>query len=58
MYTEKVSEVMHLLIAVHLQGEKFYLSQIDEILNHYGRDTVLLAENNLYKTKIFEILNQ
>lgn len=56
MYSEKVSEVMHLLMAVHMQGEEFYLKQIDDIIDYYGDITVLNAENNLYATRAFVIL--
>lgn len=53
---EKVSKIMHILIAVHMQGEDFYLDQIEDIINYYGDEMVLLAENNLYATRAFDIL--
>ena len=57
MYSnEKISEVMHLLMGVHLQGEEFYLSQIDEIICYYGENVVRLAEENLYSSRAFDIL--
>lgn len=56
MYSEKVSEVMHLLMAVHMQGEEFYLKQIEGIIDYYGDNAVLNAENNLYTTRAFVIL--
>lgn len=56
MYSEEVSKVMHILIAVHMQGEELYLSQIDEIIEYYGEEVVLEAENNLYVTRAFDIL--
>lgn len=58
MYDEKVSEAMHVLMAVHLQGEDLYLNQIDEIINHYGEETVRSAEENLYTSRAFDILTQ
>lgn len=56
MYTKRVSEVMHLLMAVHIQGEEFYLDQIAGILEYYGEEDVLEAEKNLYETRAFDIL--
>lgn len=56
MYSKEVSEVMHLLVAVHMQGDDFYLTQIEEIIDYYGDDVVLTAENNLYSTRAFDIL--
>lgn len=53
---EKVSKIMHILMAVHMQGEDFYLDQIEDIINYYGDEMVLLAENNLYTTRAFDIL--
>ena len=53
---EKVSKVMHLLLAVHVQGKEFYNSQIGEIIDYYGEDTVSIAEENLYSTRAFQIL--
>lgn len=56
MYSKNVSEVMHLLMAVHMQGEDFYLNQIEGIIAYYSNDVVLVAENNLYTTRAFDIL--
>lgn len=53
---EEVSKVMHLLLAVHMQGIEFYESQIDDIINYYGKDIVEIAEKNLYSTRAFQIL--
>ena len=55
---EEVSKVMHLLMAVHMQGDEFYFNQIKDIINYYGEDTVLTAENNLYSTRAFDILTR
>lgn len=46
---------MHLLIAIHMQGEDFYLSQINELIDYYGIDAVKEAENNLYKSRLFSV---
>ena len=54
--SEEVSKVMHLLLAVYAQGEDFYNSQIGDIIDYYGEDTVSIAEENLYSTRIFQIL--
>lgn len=56
MCSKKVSEVMHLLMAVHMQGEDLYLNQIEEIIDYYGDSVVLNAENNLYTMRAFDIL--
>lgn len=56
MYDEKISEVMHLLMAVYIQGNEFYLNQIEEITNFYGKPTVLKAEQNLHKSRAFKII--
>ena len=56
MYSKEVSEVMHLLMGIYMQGEDLYLSQINEIIDYYGDKVVLTAENNLYSTRAFDIL--
>lgn len=53
---EQVSKVMHLLLAVHMQGVEFYEAQINDIIDYYGEDTVAIAEENLYSTRAFQIL--
>ena len=55
MFNKSTSEAMHLLMAVHMQGEEFYLSQIEGIIKYYGHDTILEAERNLYDTRTFQL---
>lgn len=55
MFNKSISEAMHLLMAVHMQGEEFYLSQIEGIIKYYGQDIISEAESNLYGTRAFQI---
>lgn len=55
MFNKSISEAMHLLMAVHMQGEEFYLSQIEGIIKYYGHDVISQAETNLYNTRAFQI---
>lgn len=53
-FTSKIDEVNHLLLAVW--GEGIYLEQIEDIIDHYGNDTVREAELMLYNTTIFKLI--
>lgn len=52
---KKLDQLMHLLVAVHMQGEEFYLSQIDEIIECYGYELVSSAEKALCETRLFSL---
>lgn len=54
MYVGTIDEINHLLLAVWCNG--VYLSQIEEIVDHYGTDAVLEAELALYETTVFRLI--
>lgn len=56
MFEKSVSDVIHLLMAVHMQGYDFYCSQIEDIIDHYGEETVSKAEKYLYESRAFNLL--
>lgn len=53
-FTSKVDELNHLLLAVW--GHDIYLQQIQDIIDHYGDDTVREAEELLYNTTVFRLI--
>lgn len=50
---DNIKEIMHILMSVHMQGEQFYLQQIEGIIDYYGSENVLVAEKELYNTVAF-----
>lgn len=57
MFKNSIDEIVHILLAIHAQGSEFYLSQIEELIEHFGNRNVLEAENRLYDSRIFHIIS-